>query len=131
MIGEDNMPSHALSQSGRWTNGNGHGSEKWDTFEEIARFSKDQESFLKHVSQDVNLASENSADAEPKGHPMGVYLQTDYEPPSSELSQERTVWDNVMESGDGPYDHMPAYSKTSLKDPNNVKDSEPEETASH
>jgi hypothetical protein len=26
-----------------WTNGNGQGNEKWDGFEEAARFSKDQD----------------------------------------------------------------------------------------
>jgi hypothetical protein len=60
--------------------GNGEGSEKWDVFEETARFSDGQDDFHSKVAMQPGLPSLNANDAEPKGHPMGIYMQLEDEP---------------------------------------------------
>lgn len=65
--------------NGRWTNGNGAGSEKWDFVEDAARFSSNEEETYKKIAngKGIGLKSENSGDAEPKSHPMGFNAQLD------------------------------------------------------
>jgi hypothetical protein len=67
-------PSKWLAKSnGRWSNGNGKGSEKWDFVEENARFSGDQEETFGKLANGkiIDLKSENKGDSAPKSHPMG------------------------------------------------------------
>ena len=60
------------SQAQWWTQGNGQGSEKWDAFEEPARFSSDNDDFENKVAlQGYFLPSHNTGDGEPSAHPMG------------------------------------------------------------
>ena len=55
-----------------WVRGNGQGSEKWDAFEEAARFSNSQDEFENRVKLQGNfMPSDHSTDGEPAGHPMG------------------------------------------------------------
>lgn len=63
--------------NGRWTNGNGAPSEKWDFVEDITRFSSDQEDAFKKLADGkvIDLKSENAADTAPKSHPMGFNAQ--------------------------------------------------------
>ena len=68
-LGGKNAPQ-ALTQW--WTQGNGQGTEKWDAWEEAARFSSDQDDFEKKAAlQGYFLPSHNGADGEPSTHPMG------------------------------------------------------------
>lgn len=60
--------------NGRWVNGNGAGSEKWDFVEEQnGDFSKIAKGKV------IDLKSENQADKEPKSHPMGFNAQLEKE----------------------------------------------------
>lgn len=70
----------AGAQAKWWSfQGNGGGSEKWDAFEEAARFSKDGDEFDKKVQLQGNfMPSENAGNSEPTGHPMGFsFVQND------------------------------------------------------
>lgn len=59
-----------------WTNGNGQGSEKWDAFEEAARFSNTQGEFDQKVKLQGNFMPSDHADqGAPTGHPMGFTAQ--------------------------------------------------------
>ena len=49
-----------------WTNGNGAGSEKWDKFEEHARFAGSQDDFHRAVAKQPGVPSSNAKDGEPK-----------------------------------------------------------------
>ena len=55
-----------------WVNGNGSGSEKTDTFQDMGRVSATSEEFNHRAARDVWLRSENELDAAPGGHPMGI-----------------------------------------------------------
>lgn len=55
-----------------WTYGNGQGSEKWDGFEEAARFTNSQDEFDSKVALQGNfIPNVNAHDDEPTTHPMG------------------------------------------------------------
>lgn len=55
-----------------WTFGNGQGSEKWDGFDEAARFSNSQEEFHeKSAYQGYFIPNVNVDDLEPTSHPNG------------------------------------------------------------
>ena len=75
-VRDENMqPATSTAQTGAgyWANGNGGGSEKWDIFEETARFSNGQDDFHRRVAQQPYLSSLNEGDPEPTGHPMGIH----------------------------------------------------------
>jgi hypothetical protein len=63
----DEINGQFLAKSnGRWVNGNGDGSEKWD-------FVEEQNGDFNKISNGkvIDLKSENQGDKEPKSHPMG------------------------------------------------------------
>lgn len=74
------------SQAQWWTQGNGQGTEKWDAFEEAARFSSDQDDFENKVALQGNfLPAINKGDGEPSEHPMGFSFVQREAPHSDEL----------------------------------------------
>ena len=70
--GITNLPQN-LNQVGArwWDNGNGGGTEKFDSFDELARFSPNQTAFYEELKE-PKIASQNWFDAEPGSHPMGM-----------------------------------------------------------
>ena len=68
------MGSTAQLGSKWWHDGIGGSTEKWDAFEEQARFSNSQDEFHTKARQPW-IGSLNGGDAEPAGHPMGSTAQ--------------------------------------------------------
>lgn len=89
--------SHAQagSNSKWWSHGNGQGTEKWDGFEEAARFSNSQEDFNKKVQHQANFVPAiNGGDDEPATHPMGFSFVQKGSPSSDNLLQrDETNWE--------------------------------------
>lgn len=72
--------AQAGAQAKWWSfGGNGRGSEKWDAFQEAARFSNDEDDFDHKVQlQGYFMPSDNQENDEPAGHPMGFsFVQHD------------------------------------------------------
>lgn len=136
---EDNVQpvtSAAQSSSRIWNNGNGGGSEKWDIFEETARFSNNQDDFLKKVAQQTYLRAENEADAEPKGHPAGIHnlqlandqFDKEYETgATSDAKREAMYWSTMGAQSENEKDFFMRARKPKLASFNDG-DAEPDET---
>lgn len=130
------VTSVAQANTERWTNGNGAGSEKWDVFEETARFSNGQDDFHRRIAQQPYLPSSNENDPEPKGHPAGIHnLQLDndqfdkeYETgATSDAKRESMYWSTMGAQSENERDFYMRARKPKLASFNDA-DSEPDET---
>jgi len=64
--------NNLIQKEGKWWHdGNGGGSEKWDAWEEIARFSDNQTHFHEQAKQPW-IRSGNAGDIEPTHHSAGI-----------------------------------------------------------
>lgn len=76
-----------------WTFGNGQGSEKFDGFDEAARFSNSQEEFHeKSAYQGYFIPNVNVDDLEPTSHPNGFTAASQVQSKSAAESKAGSRW---------------------------------------
>lgn len=91
-IGEKLETLHQTkSKSKWWTYGNGQGSEKFDGFDEAARFSNDLDEFHGKVkNQGFFIPNVNDGDAEPTSHPNGFTAASQIDNKSGVTAKSQT-----------------------------------------